>query len=68
MTLTLIVSVGGQMFHTGMLVLGTITLGGITFWAMRAEAVPATVKMFETFRELSDKRQQIFWIIIACMS
>ena len=56
------------MYHTGMLVLGTITLGGITFWAMRAEGVPATVKMFKTFRELSDKRQRIFWVIIACMS
>jgi hypothetical protein len=68
MALILTVSVGEQMYHTGMLVLGTITLGGVTFWAMRAEGVSATVKMFKTFKELLDKRTNICWIIIACMS
>jgi hypothetical protein len=68
MALTLTVSVGEQMYHTGMLVLGTITLGGVTFWAMRAEGVSATVKMFKMFKELLDKRTHICWIIIACMS
>ena len=68
MALTLIVSVGAQMYHTGMLVLGTITLGGVTFWAMRAEGVSATVTMFKTSRELLNKRQQICWVIVACLS
>jgi hypothetical protein len=56
------------MYRTGMLVLGTITLGGLTFWALRAEGVSVTVKMFRTFKELLGKRQQIYWLIIACMS
>jgi nicotinic acid mononucleotide adenylyltransferase len=49
-----------------MLVLGTITLGGVTFWALRSEGVSVTVKMFRTFKELLGKRQQIYWLIIAC--
>jgi hypothetical protein len=66
--LTFIVSVGAQMYHTGMLVLGTITLGGVTFWALRSEGVSVTVKMFRTFKKLLGNRQQIYWLIIGCMS
>lgn len=61
-------SVGAELYHTGILVLGTITLGGVVFWAMRSGGVRNTVLMFQTFRELCEKRSRIYWLIIVCES